>query len=130
MFVKDYLADLTETINDYTTSGFIVISEITSDFRSDKIGIIHGKIVFVDESILFFKEYLDLRHKIDKKAYSFHYQDRNNNLIFRYDNAWHKPRLAFSEHKHTGNKIIPSSIPDVSAVLEEIMTDHMKLLLT
>jgi hypothetical protein len=129
MFVKDYLADLTESINEYSISGFIVISEITSDFRNDKIGIIRGKIVFVDESILFFKEYLDLRHKIDKKAYSFHYQDRNSNLIFRYDNALHKPRLAFSEHKHTGDKIIQSSIPDIGAVLEEIITDYMKLFL-
>ena len=68
MFVKDYLADLTESINEYSTSGFIVISEITSDFRSDKIGIIRGKIVFIDESSLFFKEYLDLRYNIDKKA--------------------------------------------------------------
>jgi hypothetical protein len=130
MFVKDYLADLTETINDYTTSGFIVIFEITSDFRSDKIGIIRGKIVFVDESTLFFKEYLDLRHKIDKKAYSFHYQDGNSNMIFRYDNALHKPRLAFNEHKHAGDKIIPSSIPDISAVLEEIINDYMNLQIT
>jgi hypothetical protein len=130
MFVKDYLADLTETINDYTTSGFIVIFEITSDFRSDKIGIIRGKIDFVGESTLFFKEYLDLRHKIDKKAYSFHYQDRNSNLIFRYDNALHKPRLAFSDHKHAGDKITPSSIPDISAVLEEIINGYMNLQIT
>jgi len=53
MFVKDYLAAVTESINEYSISGFIVISEITSDFRSDKIGIIRGKIVFVDESTLF-----------------------------------------------------------------------------
>jgi hypothetical protein len=32
MFVKDYLADVIESINEYSISGFIVISEITSEF--------------------------------------------------------------------------------------------------
>ncbi|WP_350329501.1 MULTISPECIES: DUF6516 family protein [Cyanophyceae] len=35
----------------------------------------------------FFREYVDLQESIEKLSYSFHYQDRENNLIFRYDNA-------------------------------------------
>ncbi|MFN9170638.1 MAG: DUF6516 family protein, partial [Dolichospermum sp.] len=41
-------------------------------------------------SRLFFKEYIDLQESLEKLSYSFHYQDNENNLIFRYDNAKHK----------------------------------------
>jgi len=91
--LKDYLSDLTEIINEYSRTGLIASSEITSDFRSEKIGMVKGEIIFFDESALFFKEYLDLRYRIDKKSYSFHYQNLNAKLLFRYDNALHKPAL-------------------------------------
>ncbi|MBF0412988.1 MAG: hypothetical protein HQK70_09785 [Desulfamplus sp.] len=93
IFLKDYLSDIINVVNEYFQTGFIVLSEITSDFRTEKIGFIKDKITFIDESILFFREYLDLRYSIDKKSYSFHYQDVNTNLLFRYDNALHKPAL-------------------------------------
>ncbi len=31
-------------------------------------------------------------------------------LIFRYDNAAHKPSLGFKEHKHVSDKILQSSV--------------------
>ncbi|MEZ4525542.1 MAG: DUF6516 family protein [Desulfobacterales bacterium] len=126
IFLKDCLSELTEIINDYSKTGFIVSSEIVSDFRTEKIGFIKGKIVFSDESVLFFREYLDLRCYIDKKAYSFHYQDRNTKLLFRYDNALHKPALGFNEHKHTAeDRIIQTSVPDMGDILEEIAREYL-----
>lgn len=127
MFVKDYLSVFLESINEYSLSGCVMTSEIVSDFRSDKIGLIRGKIVFIDDSALFFKEYLDLRYKIDKKAYSFHYQDKDSNLLFRYDNALHKPSLEFNDHKHIGDTIIESEVPNISSILEEIANEYISL---
>ena len=64
MFLKEYLAKLTNTLNEYIDSGVIASSELSTDFRSDKIGFLSGKITFLDGSTLFFKEYLDLRYRI------------------------------------------------------------------
>ncbi|MCP4113658.1 MAG: hypothetical protein GY749_50390 [Desulfobacteraceae bacterium] len=86
---------------------------------------IRGKITFFNDSGLFFKEYLDLRHSIDKQAYSFHYQDKDCNLLFRYDNASHKPALGFREHKHIGDKVLQSEIPNLKKILEEIISNYL-----
>jgi hypothetical protein len=44
--LKDYLHDLTEIIDEYSQTGFIASSEISSDFRSQKIGLVKGEIIF------------------------------------------------------------------------------------
>ncbi|QTA83365.1 Uncharacterized protein dnl_57670 [Desulfonema limicola] len=123
--LKDYLTELTLIVNDFSQTGEIISSEVMTDFRSEKIGFIRGKITFSNESVLFFKEYLDLRYFIDKKSYSFHYQDKNAELMFRYDNALHKPALEFNEHKHIGNKIIYADIPNIADILEEIVSNYL-----
>lgn len=69
-----------------------------------------------------FREYLDVAgERVEKLAYSYHFEDADNNLVFRYDNAKHKPALSFTEHKHVGaNDIIQASSPSVDLVLAEI----------
>jgi hypothetical protein len=55
------------------------------------------------------------------QPYAFHYQDQHHVLRFRYDNAFHQPRLGYIDHKHLGHDIIAADIPDLSGVLEEII---------
>ena len=53
---------------------------------------------------------------------AYQYQDKDGNLIFRYDNAIHKPDLGFNEHKHTKDgDIIRASLPDLSDIMDEII---------
>jgi hypothetical protein len=42
-------------------------------------------------------------------------------LIFRYDNAAHKPALSQDEHKHTSQGVELSSAPTLRQVLDEIL---------
>ncbi len=123
MFLSEYLSDVTKTIDEYAKTSIILSSKVESDFRTERIGFIKGKIIFIDDSKLFFTEYLDLRYKIDKLTYSFHYQNKKANLIFRYDNAAHKPSQEFTEHKHTGDMVVQSSVPELKYVLEEIIKE-------
>jgi hypothetical protein len=52
--------------------------------------------------------------------YRYHYQDKQNRLIFRYDNAPHFPDLAsFPHHKHLPDKTIESNKPTIFQVLKE-----------
>jgi hypothetical protein len=103
-------------------TGLITSSEIKADFRTEKTGAIRGIIEFIDESRLFLTEYVDLRYKLEKLTYAYHYQDKNGRLIFRYDNALHKPRRHSKEHKHIKSEVISSYIPELREVLEEILT--------
>lgn len=120
MFLTEYLSTLTKVINKYSKMELITSSDVKVDFRTEKIGRIKGTITFLNESKLFFTEYLDLRYRIDKLTYSFHYQDKDGNLIFRYDNADHKPHLDFKDHKHIGKDILQAEIPELDDVLEDI----------
>ncbi len=122
MLLTEYLSDLVRVIDEYSQTGLIIDSELSTDFRTEKIGIIKGSISFSDNSKLIFNEYLDLRYRIEKLNYSFHYQKQNDSLILRYDNAMHKPSVESSGHKHISNgKIIPATHPALKEVLAEIM---------
>ena len=127
MLLSEYLSDLTRAIDEYSKTGLIISSEVKIDFRTEKIGLIKSTIVFLNESKPLSTEYLDLRHKIEKLTYSFHYQDKNGNLKFSYDNASHKPPLGFKDHKHVDGDILQSKIPKLRDVLEEIISSFLMM---
>lgn len=52
--------------------------------------------------------------------YTCHYQDANNQLVFRYDNARHRPPLRTLEHKHTPEQVAETPTPTLDGVLAEI----------
>lgn len=81
-----------------------------------------GSLEFVDGTRLEFTEYIDLRFRPERMNYVFHCQDIDSNLVFRYDNAAHKPVLPFACHKHTADGyVIAADPPELSTVLDEIM---------
>ena len=58
--------------------------------------------------------------KLERLNYRYHFQNRQNNLIFRYDNTPHFPDLEnFPHHKHLRDGIISSEEPTVAGVIEE-----------
>ena len=122
MLLTEYLSNLVKVIEEYSKTELIIDSELTTDFRTEKIGIIKGSITFTDNSRLFFTEYLDLRYKVEKLNYSFHYQKQDGTLIFRYDNARHKPPSEAFGHKHLSNgKIVATELPPLNSIFTEIM---------
>ncbi len=125
MLLNDYLTDINHTIADFAQTGLIVSSDVKADFRTEKAGLLTGVIDFIDSSTLFFKEYLDLRYRVDKKMYSFHYQNAKAILCFRYDNANHRPHLGFSSHKHTSGGTVFSEVPNLQDVLDEIVNTYL-----
>lgn len=54
--------------------------------------------------------------------YRYHCQDRENHLIFRYDNTPHFPTLeSFPHHKHLPELVIACQKPEVKVVLDEFL---------
>jgi hypothetical protein len=57
--------------------------------------------------------------------YRYHFQDEQNNLIFRYDNTPHFPDLSsFPHHKHLPNQVIVSEQPNIAIALQDV-TDFL-----
>ena len=76
-----------------------------------------ANILFTNGTKLFVKDYI-FSHK---RKYSFHWQDENENIIIRWDNAEHwKDIVTFPFHKHKGNRVLPSTETSLEDVLEYI----------
>jgi hypothetical protein len=101
MSLRNYLATFHEGIQKLEDYGYTESTEIREEIRPNKQAVIKGKIVLVDGSVLHIKEYIDAKYKIERVSYAYQYQDRDGELIFRYDNAVHRPALGYREHKHT-----------------------------
>ncbi|CAN2041103.1 hypothetical protein GMMP15_20004 [Candidatus Magnetomoraceae bacterium gMMP-15] len=64
-----------------------------------------AKILFINDSQLTIKDYV-FTSKIRK--YAYHWQDKNNNLIIRWDNARHWKNIeTFPHHKHKNDGFLP-----------------------
>ena len=88
-------------------------------YSSEK-GYIEGQIFFTDDSCLDFAEVKDIGI-VNKIKFSYHYMDKENQLIFRYDNAKHFPNLSsFPNHKHKPDEVIESVEPKLENILQEI----------
>ena len=53
-------------------------------------------------------------------GYRYHFQDKQNNLVFRYDNTPHFPSVeSFPHHKHLPGKISGAEKPSILNVIQE-----------
>lgn len=54
--------------------------------------------------------------------YRYHFQDGQNNLIFRYDNTPHFPNLSsFPHHKHLVDRVIACGQPRLETVIQDVI---------
>jgi hypothetical protein len=120
VLIEDYFQKIE---SDIANCPYIFESRIHRDKRSQRIGIISGEISFKDESILYFIEFINVKDKTERYKYSYHYQDRHGNLIFRYDMAPHHREIeTFPHHKHVNSiRVTKASVPDIAKVLDEIV---------
>lgn len=122
MLLRNYLNSLHKEIEKLENYGFIESVELKEEIRAIKQALVSAKIVFLNGSEFHIKEYIDARYKIERVSYAYHYQDKDGNCIFRYDDAVHKPPLKSREHKHTKEgSIVPSDLPGISEIFEEII---------
>ena len=122
MLLSNYLQLFRQGIEKLENFGYTESIEIKEEIRPNKQAIIKAKIILVDKSVLYIKEYIDAKYKIEKVSYAYQYQDSDGKLIFRYDNAVHRPALRFKEHKHIkAEVIIEASLPDISDIIDEVV---------
>ena len=122
MSLNEYLDQRQHALERLESYGFSESIEIKQEIRSGKQAVISIQVVLVDSSTLIIREYIDAKYKVEKISYAYQYQSGDGNLIFRYDNAKHKPSLGFAEHKHTANgEIMYCQSPDISVLMNEVI---------
>lgn len=103
-------------------SSVVRSQDIQFDKRTSTKGYIRGNIYLKDNSMLHFREFVNIGNGIDRFVYAYYYQDKNGVMIFRYDNTPHFRHLPTApHHKHiTEDEVVASSPPDLGIVLGEI----------
>ena len=118
---SEHAERITEIVQQTVFSGLAVQHELQVDRRSPQRGLIAGVLTFRDGSELHFREFIDMNRPEPRLKYAYHYQAQDNSLIFRYDDAAHKPALPHPEHKHTARGVEPSGVPTLEEILDEIL---------
>jgi hypothetical protein len=118
----EYLRRVQAVLNDTIASGQALTMQLHADQRAITRGFLAGILFFADSTELHFREYVDLVSAEPRQMYSYHYQDGDGQLIFRYDNAAHRPPLPAPEHKHTHGGILMMLPPSLEQVIDEILS--------
>jgi peptidyl-tRNA hydrolase len=121
--IEAYFTNIKSLVEKYAATMLVLETQLQLDSRRGGQGYLTGQILFEDLSELHFKEYLNEDGEtVEKLMYSYHYQTHSHQLIFRYDNARHRPALPSLEHKHTElGEVVPSLVPTLSEVLLEVV---------
>jgi hypothetical protein len=121
--IQTYFTQIKRIIDQYAITSFVLEAQLHFEIRPGDQGYLTGTLISVDDSKFHFSEYLDQTGEVvDKLMYTYHYQDTSNQLIFRYDNALHRPALPSVAHKHLPTQIIAAPAPTLEEVLAEIAT--------
>lgn len=114
MFYK-IVEDYAEIIRDYSVSKYRRYGNASSLLAS---------IEFIDQSILYIKDYLFLD---GSRKYSFHWQDHNGNLISRWDNSPHHEEIStFPHHRHLPGETESSQERNLGEVVKVIYKELRK----
>ena len=109
----------------------ISLKKLELDSRTDFTGVIRGSLIFVDNTVLHFREVVDVEFAIVKVKYGYHYQNRLTDMrIFRYDNAKHHPEVkTFPHHKHSGKETVPDKVVESEEIsLKDVLLEIERLI--
>lgn len=116
--IEAYFNRLESDLSDFPS---IRSCTLTKKSYNTKQGFIKGVLIFDDDSRLEFVEikHTDIQAKI---KYRYHYMDKEQALIFRYDNAPHHRHLnTFPHHVHLPHKVEACNEPTLFDVLMQIV---------
>ena len=85
--------------------------------REANISRLKIEIIFIDQSRLYVR---DFYLGGGKRKYAFHWMDKNDKLLVRWDNTEHWPDIAtYPHHKHVGNQLNIEASNEM--LLEEVL---------
>lgn len=118
MSLNSYLDRLENTI---LSRGDVTIDDL-SIARTRRGAIFEVEVQFHDGSRFFALEELKMRRQqsLMRIVFSFHYQQADGALIFRYENSPHYPDLStFPSHEHIGDEVVAAGPPGLADMLRD-----------
>jgi hypothetical protein len=121
-----YLRDIVRIVSEVDPDAQVIEPPLVA-LRDDYLGGLLAAIRYRDLSELHLNLWADCsQDTIEWYRYSFHYQDRNQRLRFRFDNAPHHPYLPdFPRHVHSGTGEIwpggPPSVHEIARLIERCL---------
>ena len=123
MLLNEYLNRFRKGIQKIENYGYADSIDFIEEIRANKQAILNVKVILINQSVLHIKEYLDAKYRTNRVSYAYQYQDRTGRLIFRYDNAAHRPVLGFNEHKYSSDGTIYEVVlPDIFDLVDEVIS--------
>ena len=118
--IQRFVEDIEKTI----ASSSIVLSSNIQKYFGPALETVYlkGHLLIIDSSILEIGIFATKsRNTLSIDKYRLHYMNSTGQMLFRYDNAPHHPEIdSYPYHKHTPDKIMPSSMPSLKDILNEI----------
>ncbi len=97
--LKRYFGKIETALQDFP---YAISYALSKKLYSPMQGFLKATLFLEDGSVLEFSEVVDA-HRTAKLKYRYHYRDKDNRLVFRYDNAPHHPNIStFPHHQHSG----------------------------
>ncbi|MBM4458569.1 MAG: hypothetical protein FJ011_12500 [Chloroflexi bacterium] len=121
----EYSREISDLLNGIVKAGHATLINLQIDQRSAVRGLINSHLLFQDDSELHLREFVDLTQVEPRVMYVYHFQDASGKLVFRYDNAVHRPPLPQLSHKHIADEVIAALAPTLMDVLDEILARHV-----
>jgi hypothetical protein len=100
--IEQYFLLIQEAIE---TCPIVRLSNVSYEKRGTYEGVVRGRLHFADETILEWREYVDVEVKHERLMYVYQYMGPSQELVFLYDNTGHHKRLGlptYPHHKHEG----------------------------
>jgi len=118
--IRKFISEIEKSIN---SSSIVLSSNIQKYFGpGEEAAYLKGHLLIIDSSILEIAIFAtESRKTLSIEKYRLNYMSSTGQMLFRYDNAPHHPEIDnCPHHKHTSDKIVPSTMPSLKDILNEI----------
>ena len=125
MSLRDHLEQVRSGLQTFEDYGLSEQIDFSAEIRPGSQAVLKATVKLIDTSELYLREYLLEKEMIQRVSYAYQYQTQDGTLIFRYDNATHRPPLGFDNHRHDSNgQIVPAELSNIEELVQEII-DYM-----
>lgn len=121
MNARDYYLGVQRAVHG---AAFVLSSDLRFEEVDEHVCYIEGVLLLIGDFELYIAEYVLTSPIITRPKYRYHLQTLDGQVISRWDNATHHPKIStFPDHRHDDRDGIHPSLPmDLPSVLDAVLS--------